>query len=53
MPVQSCQKNGKTGYQWGNEGKCYLYTRGNVPSRDRAKSLAEAQGRAIKASQNK
>ena len=23
MPVKKCQKDGKNGYKWGNQGKCY------------------------------
>lgn len=49
MPVERCQKNGKSGYRWGKEGKCYTYTTGNKQSRDRAKRQAAQQGRAIEA----
>lgn len=49
MPVKRCQKDGKPGYKWGDEGKCYVYTPGNEASRKRAKNNAEKQGRAIKA----
>lgn len=49
MPVQRSTKNGKPCYKWGQEGKCYTYTPGNKASRERAKSKAAAQGRAIKA----
>jgi len=50
MPVQRCQKNGKPGYRWGTEGKCYTYTPNNKSSRERAKNKAAEQGQAIKAS---
>jgi len=50
MPVQRCQKNGKPGYRWGTEGKCYTYTPNNKASRERAKNKAAEQGQAIKAS---
>ena len=42
MPVQRCQKNGRSGYKWGQSGTCYV-GRG-------AKARAERQGRAIRAS---
>lgn len=53
MPVQSCQSNGKPGFKWGNEGKCYTYTPGNEQSKNRARNRASEQGRAIEASQQK
>lgn len=52
MPVKKCRKNGKPGYKWGDEGKCYTYTPGNKKSRERAEERAEEQGRAIKARKN-
>lgn len=39
MPVKKCQINGKQGYKWGDEGKCYT-----GPD---AKKKAIAQGIAI------
>lgn len=45
MPVQRCQKGGKTGWKWGRSGKCYLGTSG--------KSKAARQGRAIEASKSR
>lgn len=42
MPVRKCQINGKDGYKWGNDGKCY--TGAN------AKAKAEEQGRAVESS---
>jgi hypothetical protein len=50
MPVGKCEKDGKPGYQWGDAGTCYTYTAGNEESKSRAKSKAEAQGRAAYAS---
>lgn len=47
MPVKECQKDGKPGYKWGNEGYCYTYTPNNEESRERAKDKAKEQGRAI------
>lgn len=49
MPVKRCTKDGKPGYKWGDEGKCYSYTSGNKESRERAKKKAAEQGRAIEA----
>lgn len=47
MPVKRCQSDGKPGYKWGDEGKCYTYTPGDPQSRERAKERAKEQGRAI------
>jgi len=43
MPVKRCSSKGKSGYRWGDSGKCYTGSG--------AKSKAAKQGRAIKASQ--
>jgi hypothetical protein len=51
MPVQSCTKDGKPGYKYGEGGACYTYTPGNKASRDAAYSKAVKQGQAIKARQ--
>jgi len=48
MAFNRCQKNGKPGYRCDNDGKCYTYTAGDKESRERAKRLAEAQGRTKK-----
>lgn len=42
MPIQQCTKDGKQGWKWGEQGKCYV-----GPN---AKSLAKKQGQAIRAS---
>lgn len=42
MPTQKCQSKGKSGYRWGQSGKCFT-------GRD-AKARAARQGRAIEAS---
>jgi hypothetical protein len=47
MPVERCWSNGKPGFRWGKEGKCYTYTPNNADSRWRAKDKAAQQGRAI------
>ena len=41
MPVKPCSKNGKSGYKWGDSGKCYT-----GPG---AREKAIKQGKAIKA----
>ena len=43
MPVKRCQKDGKPGWKWGDQGTCYT-----GPG---AREKALAQGRAIKANQ--
>lgn len=53
MPVQRCEKDGKPGYKWGQEGFCYTYTPGDDRSELRARDKAEEQGRAIEANQNR
>jgi hypothetical protein len=51
MPVMECQLDGKPGFKWGEEGKCYSYTRGDESSKERARKKAIEQGRAIEANQ--
>ena len=41
MPVKKCSSSGKSGYKYGNSGKCYTGSS--------AKSKASKQGRAIQA----
>jgi len=53
MPVRRCFQNGKSGYQWGESGKCYTYKSGDEESQSRAKAKAEEQGRAIHANQGR
>lgn len=45
MPVKKCQSGGKSGYKYGDSGKCYAGKGG--------KAKAERQGKAIKANQGK
>ena len=47
MPLKKCQKGGKSGYKWGDSGKCYTYTTGNKTSQKSAKKKAIKQGLAI------
>ena len=49
MPVKACSNNNKSGYKWGDKGKCYTYTSGNRASKARAKNKANKQGKAIQA----
>jgi hypothetical protein len=44
MPVNPCSENGKPGFKWGDSGKCYIYTRGDVESMGEAKRKATVQG---------
>jgi hypothetical protein len=44
MPVNPCSENGKSGFKWGDGGKCYLYERGNAESMGEAKRKATIQG---------
>lgn len=53
MPVQACVKDGKPGYRWGQQGTCYTYTPGNTKERTEARLKAEAQGYAVRKSQQR
>lgn len=44
MPVKRCQKDGKSGFKYGDSGKCY--------TGKGARAKAEKQGRAIEASKH-
>ncbi len=44
MPIKQCSVDGRSGWKYGNNGKCYI-GKGS-------KEKAEEQGRAIKASQH-
>ena len=47
MPIQDCEVDGQPGYQYGPEGRCYLYEAGNEEQRKEAKRQAYMQGIAI------
>lgn len=47
MPVMKCSEKGKPGYKYGNTGKCYTYTPGNLQEEKEAKHKALMQGIAI------
>jgi hypothetical protein len=50
MPVEGCKSEGKPGYRWGKEGKCYTYESGDESGRRKAKQRAIIQGEAIQKS---
>lgn len=50
MPVESCSFEGKPGFRWGNQGKCYTYTAGNESSMENARRSAQKQGLAARLS---
>lgn len=45
MPIEKCQRDGKSGYRWGKAGVCYTGSD--------AKRRAEIQGKAIEASKER
>jgi hypothetical protein len=47
MPVQRCQRDNEEGFQWGDEGKCYLPS--EEGGEEAAREKAAEQGRAIEA----
>lgn len=49
MPIISCELDGKPGYKWGDSGKCYTFTPGDVEDMKSARSSASAQGSAAQA----
>lgn len=53
MPVKYCQVEGKPGFKWGDEGKCYTYSPNNDVERARAKQKALQQAIAISSKKSK
>ena len=49
MPVVRTTVGGRPAYRWGQSGKAYPYTQGDLESARRARGQAEAQGRAARA----
>lgn len=47
MPVMSCSEDGKSGWKYGNSGKCYTYPTGDKKASGQAKLKAYKQGAAI------
>lgn len=44
MPLKKCQSDNKSGWKWGDAGKCYTYTEGDKQSEKEAKHKAILQG---------
>ena len=53
MPVKECTEDGKSGFKYGDSGKCYLYEPGNEKSKGEAKRKATIQGYAISMSEKR
>ncbi len=53
MPVRAARKGKKPGFKYGKSGKVYTYTAGNKASKAAARKKAEAQGAAIRHSQER
>jgi len=47
VPVLRCEIDGKPGFKWGQQGKCYTYTSGDTSGSKRARQKAILQGIAI------
>jgi HK97 family phage prohead protease len=47
MPLQRCETDGRPGWKWGDEGKCYPYTKGDESSEKAARKKAMAQAAAM------
>jgi hypothetical protein len=52
MPIMPCSKDGRPGFKYGKNGKCYPYNKGDEKSMANAKKRASDQGRAIEASKH-
>ena len=44
MSLMECTVDGMPGYKWGEGGKCYPYSRGNLGSEAAAKAAARNDG---------
>jgi len=51
MPVKRCTKDGKSGFKYGDAGKCYTYAEGDQASENAAHDKAVVQGKAVERSQ--
>lgn len=47
MPIKTCRLDGKPWYKWGDSGKCYTYNSWDKEAREKARSKAEDQWKAI------
>ena len=45
MPIQKCQKNGKSGFKYGKSGKCYTGTDAKKKAIKQGLAVAQSQGR--------
>jgi len=52
VPVERCSIDGKPGYRWGEEGKCYTYDPDDSSSRAAALARAHEQGVAVESSKH-
>ncbi len=43
MPIMRCSKNGKPGWKWGKNGKCYTYSKGSKKGSRSARQKAHLQ----------
>ena len=50
MPIQSCTLQGRSGFKWGQAGKCYTYDSEVEGAKERARARAMRQARAVEAS---
>jgi hypothetical protein len=53
MPILACQKDGKDGWKFGDDGECYPYNKGDIASEKAAWDKAVAQGKAIEANKKR
>jgi len=47
MPLKRCEDDGRPGWKWGDEGKCYTFTEGDEESETAARKKAMAQAAAM------
>ncbi|HZO69404.1 MAG TPA: HK97 family phage prohead protease [Kribbellaceae bacterium] len=47
MPLKRCETDGRPGWKWGDEGKCYPYSKGDESSEKAARKKALAQAAAM------
>lgn len=45
MPIQKCKKKGKTGYKYGESGKCYTGKKDKIKAIKQGLAIAYRQGR--------
>ena len=47
MPLKRCETDGRPGWKWGEQGRCYPYTKGDESSETAARKKALAQAAAM------